>query len=519
MVIWVGLGGIIRTNFDARLLFYGDETVWAEEKNTDDDLSGKEGGVSDSEIVDSGINTDDSVNGDNNTDINDKIPNIYIKSINPGYTVDGVSNVGEMIEIARRGDLDTPISLAGLVIGYTNSSGNYSVLMEFPEHAWLVGETMILRYKSAPEVKEANLVYTKTLALKASLSVRRDEEVVDEVCWTSKEGCYKEFKSNKPTMLVRNLETGEFEHREISEYEVKYQPENYKVGVLGEDGIVVEDGYGDGAEEAEATVKPSQCRGLVFSEILSYYETAKVEQYIEVYNGGSEQILLDGCMVRYKNKNHEISGIVEAEGYYAIYPSVMGFALTKNPTNSNTLELIDTNGEILDVLIYPNGQRKGTSYAFIGYDENGEEIWKVTYAPTPGAPNNYQEYKTCEEGKVINKATGNCVKIASITTKVCAEGQYLNLLTGRCKKYETASEKTCKEGYYLNPDTGRCRKIIENKGADYSLEPEEYTEESSFVGLYAILGVIGLGLIYLMYEFRGEIAKGWRKIWGKIRRR
>ncbi len=113
---------------------------------------------------------------------------------------------------------------------------------------------------------------------------------------------------------------------------------------------------------------------------------------------------------------------------------------------------------------------------------------------------------------MINEATGNCVKVASIKTKTCKEGQYLNPLTGRCRKIETSKEKICKEGYYLNLATGRCKKIRENKGADYSLEPETYEKSSSFVALYAVLGIIGVGLIYLAYEFRSEISKLCRRV-------
>ena len=151
----------------------------------------------------------------------------------------------------------------------------------------------------------------------------------------------------------------------------------------------------------------------------------------------------------------------------------------------------------------------------MGYDKNGNEIWRLTYAPTPGEPNNYQEFKTCEEGKVINKITGNCVKITTVSEKVCQEGQYLNILTGRCKKIETTAEKKCKEGYYLNPDTGRCKKVKENNGANYDLKPENYEETSSFIALYAIFGVVGLGVLYLIYEFRHEILK----LFGKVFRR
>ena len=56
-------------------------------------------------------------------------------------------------------------------------------------------------------------------------------------------------------------------------------------------------------------------------------------------------------------------------------------------------------------------------------------------------------------------------------------------------------EKTCKEGYYLNEETGRCRKIVENTGANYSLEPETYKEGSSFVALYAIILVLILVIL------------------------
>ena len=174
-------------------------------------------------------------------------------------------------------------------------------------------------------------------------------------------------------------------------------------------------------------------------------------------------------------------------------------------------------GETVDALAYPNGQRKGTSYALIGYGDEGEEVWKVTYAPTPGGANNYQEFKTCEAGKVINEATGNCVKITSVAEKFCKEGYYLNVLTGRCNKVKIVAEKTCKEGYYLNPETNRCRKIKENDGADYNLTPENYEEQSSFVALYAVLGVVGVGLGYLIYEFRHEIVRLWRKVFRRVR--
>ena len=93
--------------------------------------------------------------------------------------------------------------------------------------------------------------------------------------------------------------------------------------------------------------------------------------------------------------------------------------------------------------------------------------------------------------------------------KVCKEGEYLNILTGRCRKIPVndSGAKVCKEGYYLNEETGRCKKIKENNGAEHALVPETYSEESSFVALYLVLGVVGVGICYIVYEFRHEILK------------
>ncbi len=439
------------------------------------------------------------VKAEENTDqLENNLPELYIKAINPGYSVDGVGNVGEMIEIARKNS-DQKISLAGATVGYTNSSGNYSVLVEFPENSWITGESILLRLASSPESELAALTYTKTLAFKAGIDLRIGEEIIDSVCWTGKDECYSEFKSAHPTSLVRNSETGVFEH--LESYEPIYNADSYYVEKVED-----EEGYGKVAV---------QCVGLEFSEVLSYYENSRDEQFVEIHNMTAEQILLDGCKIRYKNKNYALQGVLKADSYKAYYPSE--FSLTKNPTSGNTIELYDIDGTKLDTLFYPNGQRKGTAYALIGYDKGGNEIWKTTYAPTPNEPNNYQEFKTCEEGKVINKETGNCVKVATVTEKICPEGQYLNILTGRCKKVEKSKEKTCKEGYYLNPETGRCRKIVSNDGATYKITPEKYETKSTFVALYAVIGVLAIGLVVLVYEFRNEIKKLFDKVFRRSR--
>ena len=105
------------------------------------------------------------------------------------------------------------------------------------------------------------------------------------------------------------------------------------------------------------------------------------------------------------------------------------------------------------------------------------------------------------------------MKVTSVAEKVCGEGQYLNILTGRCKKIpENSGPKECKEGYVLNEETGRCKKIKQNDGATFALVPETYNENSNFVALYLVLGVVGVGLIYIVYEFRRDISKFLKKI-------
>lgn len=415
----------------------------------------------------------------------------FIKAINPGYKIDGVNNVGEMIEIAwQKTDEDgAMVSLAGLTLSYTNSSGNNVVLAEFPEHSFLTGENILLRLASSPESELAAINYTKTLAFKAGpLVLKLGDEILDEVCWTGKESCSPPFDGANPTTLVRNLETGEFEHR--TDYEPKYVAENYYIEE-------VDDGYGGAMP---------QCEGLQFTELLSYYVDSKDEQFVEFYNSGAEQILLDGCKIKYKNKVYPLSGVVQPEEYFVRY--LNDFNVAKNPASLGVLELLDTNDVVVDKLEYPNGQRKGTSYILIGTDADGQEIWRVTYVPTPGEANNYQEYKPCEEGKVINEETGNCVKVvAGPAEKICPAGQELNEETGRCRKIATETEKTCKDGYYLDEETGRCKKIKENTGANYELNTGSYQENSVFVGVIIVVVILVAGLGYIGYEFRHELRK------------
>ena len=219
--------------------------------------------------------------------------------------------------------------------------------------------------------------------------------------------------------------------------------------------------------------------------------------------------------LRYKNKTYYLSGEITADSYYAYYPSAQttSFSLTKNPNSSNTIELIDANGATVDTLVYNHGQKKSTSYARF-YTTGSEEIWDLTYAPTPGNANAYQEFRTCPAGKTINPDTGNCVNITSSSgTTVCPEGKYLNPLTGRCKKIaESSGAKECKAGYERNPETNRCRKVASsNDGATYALVPNTSSSKTVFIAAGIVALIISAGTVYIILQFRREIARTARK--------
>ena len=133
----------------------------------------------------------------------------------------------------------------------------------------------------------------------------------------------------------------------------------------------------------------------------------------------------------------------------------------------------------------------------------------LTYAPTPGAENVFQEFRSCPEGKIINPETGNCIKEESLgeaIIKQCPEGKILNPLTGRCKNIPVAATaKTCQAGYSLNPLTGRCKKnettTAKTCSEGYELNPETNRCRKALV----LLGVTATA--YIIWQFHEEIRK------------
>lgn len=431
---------------------------------------------------------------------------LIIRALNPGYTTDEGSNAGEFIELTNL--TGAPLSLAGFSLTYTNSSGNTTPLFEFPEGSVLTGENLLMRYYNAPDAELSDLTYTTQIALDTGpLELRYNGEIVDTVCWTGKSPCLAKFDSKSPTSLVRNLELDKFLH------DASYQP----TFELDRAVLILPTPPPTDDESEKPSSSQSQCRTLEFSEIYTYYETAASEQFIELYNPSSSTVSLDGCAIRYKKKNYSLSGSVAPDGYFVFYPGDQ-FSLTKNPTKSNQVDLVDADDQIVDELVYHHGQKKSASYAKF-YDASGVESWHITYARTPNAPNQYQEFRTCPVGKIINPLTGNCISsapISSSSAEPCPAGKYRNPLTGRCKKIEGSSSelKPCAEGYERNPETNRCRKITSaNTGANYALVPTTGgTNTTTFVAFGIVAALVLAGVIYICLQYRREIVRTFRKI-------
>ena len=170
---------------------------------------------------------------------------------------------------------------------------------------------------------------------------------------------------------------------------------------------------------------------------------------------------------------------------------------------TDSISILDMDDNLVASASYGKKQKRGVSYAWFN------DGWRQSYAITPGAVNIFQEFQSCEEGKIINPATGNCIKAPVVSISECKEGYYRNPATGRCKKNPTMTELTpCKDGYERNPETNRCRKIRTETGQDYPVvetESSDYDNPKIFVATGVIVGLAILGISYAVYQYRKEI--------------
>lgn len=481
---------------------------------------------------------------------------VVIKAVNPGYSTAAGKNAGEFIELSNVSDEEVDLSHFAIVYTSkptsTNPNGKSVILYEFPEGSLFIGDSILLRYKSSPEADtgQQDLVYSDSLAMTGSLAlvILNDDfdasrppdsidgygELLSSVCWLGGEDCLPVFsttvKSRSYTTIVRNEDTGEYEH--VQSYLPSFDPAFSGLFLpeeLPPEDSDLNDSPSGTASSTSSSVSPvavplkdSPCYGLEFSELYTYYEDSPTKQFIEFYNSSKTSINLSKCSLRYKNKTYPLSDsnkTVRPGDLFIVTPPV---SLTKNPTTNNLYELIDNYGNIIDSLELPHGQKKSASYALTGRNNDGSESWQITYNRTPGQPNIYQEFQTCPAGKIINEATGNCVNAPKLSSvlKDCGEGKYRNPETGRCKKIEEDDGPApCQEGYERNPETGRCRKIKQNAGADFPVVPVTDVENTgSIAAICALAALILIGVLYTVFQFRKEIFHIFRRFLTKFKK-
>ena len=473
-------------------------------------------------------------------------PLLRLYAINAGYKDDESSQNYDFIELERL--TESELSLASYRIIYTNSAGNQSGELTFSDQLVLVSDRFLLGSNNSPQytgIEGDYFLYDFGSAGLAStagkLELYQGEQKIDEVCWGKLECTdnYAKFatKADDNYSLVRcavSCSDGRL-----------YGPAKYYPDINPESIIEIL------PEQPDLPDAINACSGVVFSELYSNYQNDVLEQFVELFNPTPDPIILSDCYISYKNTVFPLSGELAPGAYYLFTDE--NLKLTKDPTSSNIVSLVNGNNDIEAQLEYPHGQKKGTSYAVFDITSETSSFWRQTYQPTPGEPNIYQEFQSCEQGKVINPATGNCIKENESESQpvTCPAGKYLNPLTNRCKTIEAATALTpckegyernpetnrcrkiststatdpvpCKEGYERNPETNRCRKIRENTGETTAYAPktdgeQSYQNSKIFIAIAAVITAILLGAAYIIYQYRREICKIFQNLRSKKRK-
>ena len=278
--------------------------------------------------------------------------------------------------------------------------------------------------------------------------------------------------------------------------------------------------------EQETPPIESSLSTVQISEILanaSGSDTGK--EFIELYNPHpTEAQFLDGLRLRIgleteKWYSFPVGVAIPPGGYLAFTDADLGFTL---PNTQGSVQLYQGNGALGDRIDYI-APKDDQAWALI------DNMWQYTVAtmnaantlpiPSP-ADEPVQEVaaqKPCATNQFRNPETGRCKLIAS-TAKVstpCKPGQERNAATGRCRTIATVKEPTpCKEGQERNPETNRCRNIVKMSTASHGVKgvQEKAATQLGWYYWVAIAGIIALIMGYAVWEWRQELAAGWRRV-------
>ncbi|MGB4762424.1 MAG: hypothetical protein WBP12_03665 [Candidatus Saccharimonas sp.] len=313
---------------------------------------------------------------------------------------------------------------------------------------------------------------------------------------------------------------------------------------------------------------PSVLPGLEIVEIYPYASTCSpfdtsvlCGDYVKLYNSTDSVIDLGDLVLRTDSSSSSrtvsnaftLTGLLEPGEYRTIWQTDAGARLSL--TNSGGYVWLEDHYGLLGSAQYiktvvryesASSSLQGYSYALSG---DGNWAWSSTPMPmsanivTPPAEvpcpdGKYRNPETnrcrtiedtlnaltaCEEGYERNPLTNRCRKIggsATASLTPCKEGQVRNPETNRCRSIasEVADLIPCNDGYERNPATNRCRKVVagsEVKGAEYPVEPIEQGSGNT-VGLWTLVGVVAIAVLYGVWEWRHEIARLGQRVWSRM---
>ena len=247
-------------------------------------------------------------------------------------------------------------------------------------------------------------------------------------------------------------------------------------------------------------------------------------EFIELHNPTDQDVSLTNAVLKIgANLDTTVKfahgEIVPADGYLAIQNNTFTFSLLNS---SDLVALMTSDGQMIDQILPYANPDDGFAWALI------DGTWQYTNQPTPGTANLLSidsvdsdtahagvALAPCAANQYRNPATGRCKLLAgqSSTLVPCKDNQYRSEETGRCRTIATTTTPTpCPTGQERNAETGRCRKSISTTPpkTNYAVLGAS-TSASHHYMLWAVLGIVALGIAYAVWEWREELMKLFHK--------
>lgn len=285
---------------------------------------------------------------------------------------------------------------------------------------------------------------------------------------------------------------------------------------------------------------------LRITEMLPNVSGSDVDhEFIELYNPTNRVVKLINYQLKVGSKLYDFPvGSIGPSEYKTFYNNEIGFTLTNTTL---IVTLLADDGSVIDQPVSYDAPAEDMAWALL------DQLWQYSNQPTPGsenhgsviqveekveesmprqltpcATNQYRHPETnrcrllvtlastvtaCKDGQYRSEETNRCrtIALAGGTLTPCREDQYRSEETNRCRNLATAASTLtpCKDNQYRSEETNRCRNIVAAAvpASGFAVEPVAESAKT-FVGWWALGGVVTLALGYGVWEWRREIATG-----------